>query len=146
MDIRRIASIASIVLGTLMIIGAIATWLMVSSELEEQKIVTPEDACLPEREVKGPFTAYCQAEIIDDHAREATGGLTYAELPQDDPRRDTAMQASFLRASLYTSVVAFGVAAMSGAMGLLFILIGLGMRDVRQQLAPLESPSGAVVG
>jgi hypothetical protein len=44
--------------------------------------------------------------------------------------RETAMNASFLRASLYTSIVAFGVAAMAAAMGLLFILIGLGMRDV----------------
>ena len=136
MDIRRIASIASIVLGALMIIAAGATWLMVSSELKDQKIVTPDDACLAGRDVKGPFTAYCQAEIIDDHAREATGGKTYAELPQDDPLRDTAMQASFLRASLYTSVVAFGVAAMSAAMGVLFILIGLGMRDVRDRLSP----------
>jgi hypothetical protein len=135
-DIRRIASIASIVLGALMIIAAGATWLMVSSELKDQKIVTPDDACLAGRDVKGPFTAYCQAEIIDDHAREATGGKTYAELAQDDPLRDTAMQASFLRASLYTSVVAFGVAAMSAAMGVLFILIGLGMRDVREQLRP----------
>ena len=138
MDIRRIASISAIVLGSLMIVGAAATWLMVSSELEDQKIVTPEDSCLPDRTVKGPFTAYCQAEIIDDHAREATGGQTYAELPRDDPRRETAMQASFLRASLYTSVVAFGVAAMAAAMGVLFILIGLGMRDVRHRLSPTE--------
>ena len=78
----------------------------------------------------GPFTAYCQAEVIDKHAREATDGLTYAELERDDPRRATAMNASFLRASLYTSIVAYGVAAMAAAMGLLFILIGLGMRDV----------------
>lgn len=138
MDIRRIASIASIALGALMILAAGATWLMVSSELKDQNIVTPDDACLPGREVKGPFTAYCQAEIIDDHARDATGGKTYAELPQDDPLRDTAMQASFLRASLYTSVVAFGVAAMAAAMGVLFILIGLGMRDVQERLVAAE--------
>ena len=136
MDIRRIASIASIVLGALMIVAAGATWLMVRSELKEQKIVTPDDACLSGQAVEGPFTAYCQAEIIDDHAREATGGKTYAQLAQDDPLRETAMQASFLRASLYTSVVAFGIAAMSAAMGVLFILIGLGMRDVRERLGP----------
>ena len=130
MALRKLASVASIVLGVLMIVGAAATWLTVRAELDEQNIVTPDDACLPERQVTGPFTAYCEAEVIDKHAREATGGLTYAELERDDPRRETAMNASFLRASLYTSVVAFGVAAMAGAMGLLFILIGLGMRDV----------------
>jgi hypothetical protein len=130
MNIRKLASTASIVLGVLFIVAALATALMVRSELADQKIVTPDDACLPERDVKGPFTAYCQAEIIEKHAREATDGLTYAELERDDPRRELAMNASFLRASLYTSIVAYGVAAMAGAMGLLFILIGLGMRDV----------------
>jgi len=68
--------------------------------------------------------------VIDKHAREATGGLTYAELPREDPRRAQAMNASFLRASLFTSIVAYGVAGMAAAIGLLFILIGLGMRDV----------------
>ena len=138
MNIRKVASVGAIVLGALMILGAAATWLTVSSELESQEIVTPDDACLPGREVKGPFTAYCQAEVIEEHARDATGGLTYAQLERDDPRRETAMQASFLRASLYTSVVAFGIAAMAAAMGIIFILIGLGMRDVRHHLEGAE--------
>jgi uncharacterized membrane protein len=52
------------------------------------------------------------------------------------------MNASFLQASLFTSLVAFGVAAMAFGMGVLFVLIGLGIRDVhhqaeaRQPLAP----------
>jgi hypothetical protein len=133
-DLRRVASTASIAVGILFVMSALVTALIVRSELADQEIVTPKDACLPERSVQGPFTAYCQAEVIEKHARAATGGLTYAELPQDDPRRETAMQASFLRASLYTSVVAFGIAAMAAAMGLLFILIGLGMRDVRRHV------------
>jgi hypothetical protein len=130
MLIRRISSTFAIVLGALMILGGAATALMVRSELAEQKIVTPDDACLPGNQVTGPFTAWCQAEVIDKHAREATGGLTYAELPREDPRRAQAMNASFLRASLFTSIVAYGVAGMAAAIGLLFILIGLGMRDV----------------
>jgi hypothetical protein len=55
-------------------------------------------------------------------------------LDQDDPKRQTAMTASFLQASLFTSVVAFGVAAMAIAIGVLFILIGLGMRDVARRV------------
>ena len=120
----------AIVLGATMILAGAATALMVRSELAEQKIVTPDDACLAGNEVSGPFTAWCQAEVIDKHARESTGGLTFAELPRDDPRRASAMNASFLRASLFTSIVAYGVAGMAAAIGLLFILIGLGMRDV----------------
>ena len=34
------------------------------------------------------------------------------------------MQASFLRASLFTSVVAFGVAALATVLGILLVLIG----------------------
>lgn len=142
MRIRRVASTASIVLGVLFIVAAAATALMVRSELDAQNIVTPEDACLPGREVRGPFTAWCQAEIIEEHAKEATDGLTYAELDRDDPRRDLAMNASFLRSSLYTSIVAFGVAAMAAAMGVLFILIGLGMRDVRHHLETVGETGG----
>lgn len=137
MDFRRLASICAIVLGVLLVLGGVGTWALVSSTLAEQNITTPEDACLPGREVTGPFTAYCQAEVIQEHALEATGGQTYAELDRDDPRRETAMQASFLQSSLFTSVLAFGVAAMAVGMGVLFILIGLGMRDVRHQVEAL---------
>jgi putative effector of murein hydrolase LrgA (UPF0299 family) len=42
------------------------------------------------------------------------------------------MNASFLQASLFTSILAFGVSAMAIGMGVLFVLIGLGIRDVRQ--------------
>ena len=138
MQLRRVASVFAIALGAVMIIAAVATALMVRSELAEQNIRTPEDACLPERQVQGPFTAWCQAQIIDKHARDETDGLTYAELERDDPRRDLAMNASFLRASLFTSIVAFGVAAMAAAIGLLFILIGLGMRDVAERVPPRD--------
>jgi hypothetical protein len=133
-DARKLASIGSIVLGVLLIVGGIATWTVVSSTLADQRITTPEDACLPEREVRGPFTAYCQAKIIEDHTLDTTEGLTYAELDREDPRRETAMNSSFLQASLFTSILAFGVAAMAVGMGVLFVLIGLGMRDVRDRV------------
>ena len=133
---RQAASIASIMLGVLLVLGGAATWFMVSDTLAEQQITTPEDACLPGRIVNGPFTAYCQASIIQEHTLDQTGGLTYAELEREDPLRDVAMNSSFLQASLFTSVVAFGIAAMAMGMGLLFILIGLGMRDVAHRVEP----------
>lgn len=135
MDMRKLASLLSIIFGAILIVGSIATWTMVSSMLSDQQITTPSDACLPEREVRGPFTAYCQAQIIQEHTLDSTDGMTYAQLDRDDPRRDLAMNSSFLQASLFTSVLAFGVAAMAGGMGVLFILIGFGMRDVREQIA-----------
>jgi hypothetical protein len=139
MAMRRAASIASIVLGVLLVIGGAATWWLVSDTLAEQRITTPEDACLPERDVRGPLTAYCQAEIIQEHTVAITEGQTYAELDREDPRRETAMNASFLQASLFTSILAFGVAAMAMGMGVIFVLIGLGIRDVAERaIAPRE--------
>ena len=130
---RKTASIASIVIGTLMIVGGIATWFVVSDTLADQQITTSEDACLPGRNVSGPFTAYCEAKVIEQHALESTEGLYYAELDREDPLREVAMNAAFLQSSLFTSVVAFGVAAMAVAVGLLFILIGLGIWDVTER-------------
>ncbi len=128
---RRLASLASMVLGLLMIVGAITTWVIVSSTLDAQNITVSDDAtCAAGDDVNGPWSAYCEAKIIDQHAMDATGGLTYAELDREDPLRQTAMNAAFLQSSLFTSVVAFGVAGMALLMGIVFILIGLGIRDV----------------
>ena len=80
--------------------------------------------------VIGPLTAFAQADVINHHALEATDGQTYAQLEQDDPRRETVMTASFLRSSLFTSVVSFGVAALVMALGLLFILVGVALRKL----------------
>lgn len=130
---RKAASIGSVFLGLLLVVGGAATWLVVSQTLADQQIVTSKDACLPGRAVADPFTAYCQAQVIEKHTLEATDGLYYAELEREDPRREIALTSSFLQASLFTSILAFGVAAMAFGMGLLFILIGLGIRDVTKR-------------
>jgi hypothetical protein len=137
MDVRKVTSMVSIVLGSIFIVAGLATIVMVTMELDRENITIPDDGCLGGRQVRGPFTAWCQADIIDQHARDTTGGLTYAELDREDPRRNMAMNASFLRASLFTSIVAYGVAAMAIAMGIVFILIGLGIRDVERHLERL---------
>ncbi len=144
MDTRKLASIGSLVLGILLIIGSIGTWTMVSSTLADQRITTPDDAvCLADRDVTGPFTAFCQARTIDRNVLEITDGQTYAELDREDERRATAQNASFLQASLFTSVLAFGVSAMALGMGVLFVLIGLGIRDVQSQVTALQKKEDA---
>jgi hypothetical protein len=128
------------VIGALMIVAGAVTWYMVQDELSAARITVAEDAdMLAGDEVDGPFSAYAEAEIIDEHALEATGGKTYAELDREDPLRETAMSASFLRASLFTSVVAFGVAAMAMGLGLTLILIALSLMSVAKANAPRET-------
>jgi hypothetical protein len=125
-----------IVVGAIMVVAGGVTWLVVRDQLVAENITVSDDAdFLAGDEVDGPFSAYAQAQVINKHALEATGGKTYAELEQDDPVRGTAMSASFLRASLFTSVVAFGVALMAAAIGLVFILIGLALMSVAKATA-----------
>jgi len=121
----KVVGILVLIAGIVMIIGGGLTWATVSSQLRAENIVVSEDADMfAGQTVAGPFTAYSQAQIINRHALEATGGKTYAELDREDPLRQTAMTASFLRASLFTSVVAYGVAAMAIGLGVVNILLG----------------------
>ena len=121
----KVVGILVLIAGIVMIIGGGLTWATVSSQLRAENIVVAEDASMyAGKQVAGPLTAYAQAEIINKHALEATGGKTYAELDREDPLRQTAMTASFLRASLFTSVVAYGVAAMAIGLGVVNILLG----------------------
>jgi hypothetical protein len=132
----RVLSILVVVAGLVLVVAGVATWFVVRSTLADEKITVSSDAAhFAGDAVNGPFTAYEQAQTINKHATEISGGKTYAELPQDDPNRTTVMTASFLRASLFTSVVSFGVAAMAAGLGLVFILIGWALLSIARALA-----------
>ncbi len=121
----RVVGIIVAVLGIVFLVAGVATYVVISSTLADEKITVSDDADrFAGKDVKGPFTAYAQADVIAKHAEEIGGGKTYSELAQDDPNRATVMNASFLRASLFTSVVAFGVAAFVAVVGVVLILLG----------------------
>jgi hypothetical protein len=107
--------------------------------------------------VAGPFTAYAQAKAINHHALKEANGRTYAQLGADaktlkaklaagcaSPEaiakdagvvaladsRTNSMTGSFLRASLFTSVISFGVAALAMGLGVLFALLGVALVKV----------------
>jgi hypothetical protein len=135
---RKTAAITAIVVGVVMAVAGVITWVVVSTTLADQRITVSDDAsCAAGDDVNGPISAYCQADIIDQHTLEITGGKTYAELERDDPNRAVAMDSAFLQASLFTSVVAFGVSAMAVALGVVLTLIGLALR------APVTATSTA---
>ena len=146
----RVMGTASIVIGAVAIVVGIGVYLMVHFELADQKITVSEDASfLAGDEVDGPFSAYAEAMAINGHAKEAGGGKTYAELAQDDPARETVMTADFLQASLFTSVVAFGVAALVIALGVVMVLFGFTFRELdRRTRLPqgAKDPEDVLVG
>jgi len=147
--------------------GTVASQL--KDEKIEVAAVTPENpGSLAGNKVQDPFTAFAQANAINHHSLAATDGKTYAELGDlitaakadlkasgstDEEiakdkgvlalqgQRTTIMNGSFLRASLFTSVVAFGIAALVMGLGILFILVGWALRVLARKTDVVATPA-----
>lgn len=137
----KIAGIVSLIMGALFVLVGGIVWGVVSSQLADERITVPDDATfLAGDTVDGPLSALAQADIINHHATAMSEGKTYAELgaesqaaqqagdqelaDQLNAQRATVMNASFLRASLFTSVVAFGVCLFAMGVGVTLLLFG----------------------
>src|SRR4051794_37755998 len=139
----RVLALLTIIAGVVYIILGAVTWGAVSSNLAAEKITVSDDATNFQGQlVDTPWEAWVQADIINTHALAASDGKTYAELPQDDPTRSTVMTASFLRASLFTSVVAFGVGLLVVGTGIVLILIGWALRALAGKKVVVETAPG----
>lgn len=138
----------------------------VEDELAAQNIVTPDDASIPGVVVNDVESAKSMAAIIDEHALESSGGLTYAEMgrfmtpdgdpagtndpeqavlnadgdPVSNPARTSAFQASALRTSLFSSVMAFEISTLVMGLGLMLVVLGFAVAGVGIALAALVLP------
>lgn len=127
----------------MLVCGAFA-WGITSTQLASENITVANDApAFAGAKVTGPLTAFYQAEAVKQHIRAASNGLTYAELgakvqeAKDAGDTDAAEQlqttrtmvetGNFVRTSLLTSVMAFGVSALVMGAGLLFSCLGWGL-------------------
>jgi hypothetical protein len=129
-----------IISGVIFFVAGVATYAVVSSTLSSENITVSKDATMfAEQHIDQPWEAYAEAQVINEHANKIAGGKTYAELPQTDPNRATVMNASFLQASLFTSVVAFGVAAMAAVLGVLLVIIGMAIRPPNLAATPAQA-------
>jgi hypothetical protein len=118
-----------IIMSIVMMVLGVVTYAIVTVTLADQEITVADDArFFAGAKVQDPLTAWSQANTIGKHAEEIADGQTYAQLDQDDPRRDTVMTASFLQASLFTSVVAFGVALLVIGLGFVMLFVGIALR------------------
>ncbi|WP_239170769.1 aromatic ring-opening dioxygenase LigA [Actinoplanes xinjiangensis] len=138
----RLISLLLMVAGLVVAAAGATTWFTVQSQLADERITVSEDAdWFAGEKIDGPLTAYAEAQVIEKHALESSGGKTYAELDREDPARQTVMNGSFLRASLFTSVVSFGIAAMAVGLGIVIALIGYALFLVARRLAAVEQPA-----
>ena len=157
----RIVGILSIIVGALMLVVGAVVWGVVTTELVGEKITTPADAVfLPNQPVNNPLTALSQAQTIKKHALAASNGKTYAELgtlasdatkagntdlaTKYTATRNTVMTGSFLRASLFTSVLSYGVCLMAMGLGLILGLIGWALMGIAKGLNPAVAEVKAV--
>ena len=138
----------------------------VRDELVAQNIVTPDDASIPGVVVDDVASARSMANIIDHHALDSTGGLTYSEMgrymtpdgdpagtndesqavvgddgrPVSNPVRNVAFQASALRTSLFSSVMAFEVSTLVVGLGAMLLVLGVAVAGVGIALGALVLP------
>ena len=115
----------------------------VRDALAAERIVTSEDADIPLAPVDGPAEAKAQADAIQAHVLEMTEGQTYAELPREDPRRATYLQAVTLRTALMESYLAFKVADLVLGVGVIVALLGLSQVALGVYLGVLSNPARA---
>lgn len=138
---NKLARTACFLGGPALLAAGAGAWAVITQQLKTQEIEVHADSeKFGGKTVAGPVTAFAQANVIEQHALGMSGGRTFADISHewmqataagDTARadelastRETVMQANFLRSSLFTSVLAYGVAALAGGMGLLTILVG----------------------
>jgi hypothetical protein len=123
--------------GALAACSGVLGWLTARSQLARERIVVPASArWLSGRTVNGPLTALAEAEAIRKTTLHVTGGRTYSELEEDDPTARIAMNASLLRSSLLTSVLAFGLAATEIGLGGVLMTIGAALTRLQRSGSP----------
>lgn len=96
----------------------------VAAQLKAEHITTPEDASIPNVPVVDDKTAMAQADIINKHALEATGGKTYAQMDREDPLRPVAASAASLRTALMSAALAWNTANLVIGVGAFITAVG----------------------
>jgi fatty acid desaturase len=89
MNIRKILTVSSFLatgLGIILILSGAWGVYFTFTNIAREKIITPSDAQIPSKLVRGPLTLKSQADIIREHTLEITGGKTFAEMPQEIPK------------------------------------------------------------
>jgi hypothetical protein len=88
----KVSSFLAISAGIILLIGGFWGITFTYRNIAQGKIVTPGDASIPEKPVRGPFTLKAQADIIREHTLKSTGGKTFAEMPRQIQKIDQAGQ------------------------------------------------------
>lgn len=123
--ILKISAVVAILAGIILVIGGIWGIYFTYKNIAQEKIVTPADASLSEKPVRGPFTLKAQADIIRKHVLETTGGKTYAEMSREDANRNLWVTATTLTTALNLGILTYVFSALIVLFGCVSIWTGL---------------------
>lgn len=85
-----ISSFFSICIGIVLVLGGGWGVMFTYQNVTREKIVTPEDAAIPNASVRDPMTLKAQADIIRKHTLKTTKEKTYSEMPQKVAKVDAS--------------------------------------------------------
>jgi len=134
------------------VFGGVYTW----NQAVAENITTPDDAAFPEVPVRGPFSLWAQADIIEHHQLDATEGLRYSEMPRQVPAVDEAgspvigedgepvmvanaaraswINATALMTALNLGLLAYALSAFALVVGITMIASGVTFLSLRKAL------------
>jgi hypothetical protein len=164
-----VIGIAFVIAGLVAAGAGIYIQSFVVGQLSDQNITTPEDASIPNARVNSIATALSMADIIQHHAADSSGGLTYAQMgrfavadgnpagtsnrdealldeagnPVPNQARNTQLTAAGLVTSLSLSAMAIGLAYGAIALGVGFAVLGFVVTGFGYALLGLINPEVA---
>jgi putative Mn2+ efflux pump MntP len=167
-----VSSAILVLLGIAMIVVGFVGRSDVRDRLAQEKIVGTPDSSIAGQQVDTGSEAQTFADTIRKHTLEATGGLSYAEMPRavfkdsgeavpedqvdqalasgkaiDNPERQIWITSTALSTALNTSFFAESVATFAIVVGIALILIGIGLfllaRGVVGRPASAKAPAAA---
>lgn len=146
-SLLKLSSFFAITAGIILILGGLWGISFTYQNIEREKIVTPEDATIPNAPVKDPFTLKSQADIIRTHALKMTGGKTYSQMPRQiesvdedgkvildekgapvmipNKARDTWITVTALTTALNLGILTYAFSAFTILMGAISVWTGI---------------------
>ena len=143
----KISSVFGVIVGVVLEIGGLWGMRFTYRSITQENIVTPADASISEKPVRGPFTLMAQANIIRKHTLATTGGKTFAEMPRQiakldesgqpvldaqgkpmmvaNTARDIWITATTLTTALNLGILTYAFSGLVILFGLTLILIGI---------------------
>lgn len=110
--ILHTSAILAGITGIVLIVAGIGAICFTYTSITRENIITPADARIPEKQVRGPLTLKAQADIIRVHMLKMTEGKTYAEMPREDTKRDLWITATTLTTALNLGILTYGLSAL----------------------------------